>query len=78
MMSFVIVGLSNYHILKNIIQAISPEIFNSLGCLDLILRSGGGGGKHPPSAVPGAKSPVLLGLRLCLPFCLCEKGVLSN
>ena len=38
--------------------------FNFLGCLDLILQSGGGGVENtpPPSAVPGAKRPVLLGL----------------
>ena len=29
---------------------------------------GGGGGKHPSSAVPGAKSPVLVGLK-GLSFC---------
>ena len=33
------------------------------------------GGKHPPSAVPGEKSPVLLGLKLSghTKFVLCKK-----
>ena len=48
-------------ILYNMTKATSPVNFSFLGCLDLVLQSGGGG-KHPPSAAPGGKSPVLLGL----------------
>ena len=58
MTSFIIVELSNLHILWNIIEAISPVSFNFLGCMDLVLQRGG----ISPSAVPGEKSPVLLGL----------------
>ena len=62
MTSFVIVELPSFHILYNIIYAISLVSFNSLECLDLILQKGGG--KHPPQSAQGEKSPVLLGLNL--------------
>ena len=54
MTSFIVVKLSNLHILLNITEAISPENFSFLRCLDLMLH---GGGKHPPKCCTGRKKP---------------------
>ena len=54
MTSFIIVKLSNLHILLNITSAISPVNFSFLGCLDLILLRGV---ENTPQCCNGREKP---------------------